>query len=330
MRGLLRRRLVFGFSIVVLLGVVVFVPAPAAAVTVTVPYSAIPVAAGDLDGNPATGAWSDVTPITLPLENAQPAPYGTVSFYAKHDGTNVYFRVDGKIDVLWVSKTGNHFWFAMQVSPTNTAHHSGGTWDGVFFGEDYYTAAAPLVAVDTSGFSKNPPPAKDTAQDDLGRMQASGAASPYSFTAEWMRHRRFKRHHLRRRRHELIQLLRHVGLRRRRQRRRWNRPQQDDELELVALRHGPERRHDAAHGVHHCTREQCARRGHRFLYGQCLRQRRRHQGRILRRQCPEKYRNEQPVLLLMGHDGRDGRDSLARGEGLRCRGQRGDERGRHG
>jgi len=167
---------------------IVAVPAPAAAISITVTYSSTPVADADLDGNPATGAWSDAGSWTISLENGAASPYGSATLFAKHDGTSVYFRIDGKIDVPWTSAAGNHFWLGMEVSSTGTSHHSGsGSWDGVFFGESAYSPAPayPPSAVDTNGFSK--PPAKDTTQNDFGKMGYSGSGAPYSFTAEWKR-----------------------------------------------------------------------------------------------------------------------------------------------
>lgn len=184
MRGVLRRK--SGLVIVALLVALAafVVPAPAAPVTATVPYSTVAVADTDLDGNPATGDWTGSQSWTIPLENGANAPYGSATLFAKHDGTYVYFRVDGKIDVLWVSSSGNHFWFGMVFTSAVTIHHS--AWqDGVFFGEDSFTSAAPLLAIDTNGGGK--PPAKDATQSDLGRMAASGSPAPYSFTAEWKR-----------------------------------------------------------------------------------------------------------------------------------------------
>jgi len=163
---------------------------PAAAVSVTVPYSGTPVADADLDGTPGTGAWGDALSVAIPLENGvvPPAPYGSATLLAKHDGTYVYFRIDGSIDVPWTSAAGDHFWLGMQMSPTGTSHHGGGTWDGIFFGlwdgADYTPQPVyPPVPVDTNGFAR--PPSKDTSQDALGRMRSSGSAAPYGFTAEW-------------------------------------------------------------------------------------------------------------------------------------------------
>lgn len=184
MRGVVSRRLGLVIAVLLIALAAFVIPAPAAPVTATVPYSTATVADADLDGNPATGDWTGAQSWTVPLENGAAAPYGSVTLFAKHDGTYVYFRVDGKIDVLWVSSTGNHFWFGMVFTSSVTTHHS--AWqDGVFFGEDSFTSAAPLVAIDTNGGGK--PPAKDATQSDLGRMTASGSAAPYSFTAEWKR-----------------------------------------------------------------------------------------------------------------------------------------------
>lgn len=160
----------------------------AAAVSITVPYSTTPVADGDLDGYPGTGAWSDALSATVPLENGEAAPYGTATFYSKHDGTYYYFRIDGQIDVPWTSTAGNYFWLGMAVSPSGSTHHGGGTWDGVFFGlwdgTDYTPQPTyPPGPVDTNGFDK--PPTKDASQDAVGVMRYSGSSAPYSFTAEW-------------------------------------------------------------------------------------------------------------------------------------------------
>jgi len=184
MRGGRSRKLGLALVAASLILTVAVLPAPAAGITATTPYSSTPVADSDLDGSPATGAWSDAGTWTIPLENGAAAPYGSATLYAKHDGIYVYFRVDGKIDVLWVSSGGNHFWFGVAFTSSVTSHHS--TWqDGVFFGADSFTSAPPLMAVDTNGGGK--PPSKDGTQDDLGRMAASGSAAPYSFTAEWKR-----------------------------------------------------------------------------------------------------------------------------------------------
>lgn len=159
-----------------------------AAVSVTIPYSATPVADADLDGTPGTGAWGDALSVTIPLENGAAAPYGSATLFAKHDGTFFYLRIDGSIDVPWTSAAGNHFWLGMQMSPTGTSHHGGGTWDGLFFGlwdgTDYSPQPVyPPVPVDTNGFAR--PPSADASQDAFGRMRSSGTAAPYSFTAEW-------------------------------------------------------------------------------------------------------------------------------------------------
>lgn len=157
------------------------------AASITVPYGTA-VADADLDGYPSTGGWTDALSTTIPLENGASAPYGSATLYAKHDGTYVYFRIDGSIDVPWSSAGGSHFWLGMQLSPTSSSHHSGGTWDGVFFGLWDGTAYTPQpvyppTGVDTNGFSK--PPAKDTSQDITGKMRYSGTSAPYGFTAEW-------------------------------------------------------------------------------------------------------------------------------------------------
>ena len=184
MRGVASRKPGLVLASILLVLVVLVIPAPAAPITATVPYSATVVADGDLEGNPATGAWSDAGSWTIPLENGAASPYGSATLLAKHDGTYVYFRIDGSIDVPWTSAGGNHFWFGIIFNSVTTGHHA--SWqDGVFFGEDAYTSAPPLLAVDTYGGNKLP--TKDGQQDNLGRMAASGAAAPYSFTAEWKR-----------------------------------------------------------------------------------------------------------------------------------------------
>ncbi len=182
-----------GVFLAVVLGVTtvsMLFASPVAAVAVLVPYSATPVADADLDGDPATGAWSDAVSAVVPLENGEPAPYGSGTLYAKHDGTFVYFRIDSSIDVPWTSATGNHFWLGMEVSTGAGGHHGGGTWDGPYFGLWDGTAYAPQPtyppsAVDTTGFSR--PPTRDTTQDVVGTMRYSGTATPYGFTAEWKR-----------------------------------------------------------------------------------------------------------------------------------------------
>ncbi len=163
---------------------------PAAAVAVMVPYSSTPVADADLDGNPGTGAWGDAVSAAVPLENGEPAPYGTATMYAKHDGTSAYFRIDGSVDTPWTSATGNHFWLGMAVSTGTGGHHGAGTWDSVYFGLWDGTAYTPQptyppAAVDTNGFTRPPP--KDAVQNYVGTMRYSGTAAPYSFTAEWKR-----------------------------------------------------------------------------------------------------------------------------------------------
>ena len=163
---------------------------PVAAVAVTVPYSAAGVADADLDGNPATGAWSDAVTASVPLENGEAGAYGTATLYAKHDGTTSYFRIDGSVDVPWASATGNHFWMGFAVSTGTGGHHSGGAWDGWYFGlwdgTDYAPQPTyPPPGVDTNGFGRPPP--QDATQNLLGRMRYSGAAAPYAYTAEWKR-----------------------------------------------------------------------------------------------------------------------------------------------
>jgi hypothetical protein len=143
------------------------------------------VADGDLDGDPNTGAWGDAASYTVPLENGEDPPYGTATLYVKHDATYVYYRIDGYIDVPWISTTAEHFWLGIVISETGTSHHSGATWDGIFFGESNYLPEPtyPPAPVDTYGFGK--PPAKDASQDALGAMRYYGSAAPFSFTAEW-------------------------------------------------------------------------------------------------------------------------------------------------
>jgi len=182
-----------GLLVVILVAVLLAGGAPGvSAVSVTVPYSATAVADADLDGNPATGSWSDALSAVVPLENGAASPYGSATLYAKHDGASVYFRIDGKIDVTWASATGNHFWLGMVYGSISggTGHHRSG-YDGVFFGMWNGAAYTPqptpttLNPVDTNGGAK--PPAKDTSQNDLGKMAYSGTGAPYSFTAEWTR-----------------------------------------------------------------------------------------------------------------------------------------------
>jgi len=173
--------------VLLLASLTLFLGQNAAAVSITVPY-ATSVADADLDGNPATGTWADALSATIPLENGAASPYGSATLYAKHDGAFAYFRIDGSIDVPWVSAGGNRFWLGMQVSPTGTSHHGGATWDGTFFGLWDGSAYSPQPvyppsAVDTNGFLK--PPSKDAVQDAVGKMRYSGSAAPYGFTAEW-------------------------------------------------------------------------------------------------------------------------------------------------
>lgn len=157
---------------------------PAAPITLTVPYVASPVADPDLDGDPSTGAWSDAVSYILSLENGRTDGYGSARLYAKHDGTNVYVRVDGQIDVPWASPAGDHFWFGMLFSPTRNGHHQSGQ-DSVFFGETNLGASIPILPVDANGGGK--PPSEDAQQDVVGEMRATGSAAPYDFTAEWSR-----------------------------------------------------------------------------------------------------------------------------------------------
>ena len=167
-----------------LLAALFTITVPAAPITLTVPYVASPVADVDLDGDPSTGVWSDATSFVLSLENGRTDAYGTARLYVKHDATNVYFRVDGKSDVLWASASGDHFWFGMLFSTTRNGHHQSGQ-DSVFFGEATLRSTTPILPVDANGGGK--PPSKDTQQDAVGEMRAFGAAKPYDFTAEWRR-----------------------------------------------------------------------------------------------------------------------------------------------
>ena len=158
-------------------------------VSITVPLRDVPVADSDLDGEPSTGAWSDALAVDMPLENGAQAPYGTATLYAKHDGSNLYMRLDGAIDVAWLP-SAEYFWLGIQISPTYTSHHGGGDWDGIFFGlwdgSEYLPQPTyPPRAVDTHGFDR--PPVADTLQDALGTMRYRGTGAPYSFTAEWRR-----------------------------------------------------------------------------------------------------------------------------------------------
>ena len=169
----------------ILITIVATNKAPASPASIVVPYSATPVQDVDLDGNPATGAWTDGVSADIPLENGETSSLGSATLTVKHDGTDVYFRVQGKIDVQWQSSSGNHFWFGLFFSPsTVTGHHKSGQ-DGVFFGESVYTSSPPLLPVDTVGGGK--PPAVDTSQDNLGEMKTSGTSSPFDFAAEWKR-----------------------------------------------------------------------------------------------------------------------------------------------
>jgi len=182
------RALTFAIVALLFLGSVLLVAEMTAAAAVTVPYAANPVADVDLDGDPATGDWTGSTTTTVPLENGQGGGYGTATLRAKHDGTVAYYRLDGQIDVPWTSAGGNHFWLGWQVSPADTTHHGGGTWDGAFFGlwdgTDYAPQPSyPPAPVDTFGFQR--PPTADASQDLLGRLRYSGASAPYAFTAEW-------------------------------------------------------------------------------------------------------------------------------------------------
>lgn len=162
----------------------------AAPVSITVPVSETAVLDTDLDGDPATGAWGDALSITVPLETGAAPPYGTARLYAKHDGANLFLRVDGSIDVPWLNPSGDRFWMGFQISQTQTAHHGGGVWDGTFFGLWDGVAYAPQPVyppepVDTHGFDR--PPAADVLQDVIGALQHFGTSAPFAFTAEWRR-----------------------------------------------------------------------------------------------------------------------------------------------
>jgi len=154
--------------------------------TLLVPYSDRPIDLAHLDGDPATGAWSDATTALVPLENGQPEPYGSANVWMKHDGSFLYVRIDGSMDVPWTSSSGTHFWLGFLLCPaTVTGHHKAGQ-DWVFFGETSYGALSyPLTPIDAYGSSK--PPAKDSSQDVEGRLQYRGSAAPYAFTAEFRR-----------------------------------------------------------------------------------------------------------------------------------------------
>jgi len=164
-------------------------PANAAAVSATVPYSSTPLADSDLDGFPNTGAWSDANHYTVDLENGAAAPYGTATVYFKHNGTDIYFRIDGKIDVPWASPTGQHFWIGFQINAAGvTGHHRSTGQDTIFFGEtdsSYGTITYPLTPIDTNGGGR--PPTKDASQNAIGMARYSGTSAPYDFTAEWKR-----------------------------------------------------------------------------------------------------------------------------------------------
>jgi len=182
------RALTFAAVAILFLGSVLLLAEKTAAAAVTVPYATNPIADADLDGDPATGDWGGAASTAVPLENGQGGGYGTATLYAKHDGTFAYFRLDGQVDVPWTSGGGNHFWLGWQVSPADTTHHGGGTWDGAFFGLWDGTDYAPMptyppAPVDTYGFDR--PPLADATQNLLGRMRYTGASAPYAYTAEW-------------------------------------------------------------------------------------------------------------------------------------------------
>ncbi|MFQ6013306.1 MAG: hypothetical protein ACE5LS_06655 [Thermoplasmata archaeon] len=177
-------------SLIIITAVWVSLATLAVPASITVPLSSAPVSDADLDGDPATGAWGDALVVDVPLENGEPPPYGVVTLYAKHDGSNLYFRIDGSIDVPWVAVADDYFWLGVQISATGTSHHGGGDWDGTFFGlwngEEYAPQPAyPPRAVDTHGFDR--PPISDLLQDVLGTLRYTGTQPPYSFTAEWRR-----------------------------------------------------------------------------------------------------------------------------------------------
>ncbi len=162
----------------------------AAPVSITIPLSPTSVSDVDLDGDPTTGTWTDALSVTIPLDNGAPSPYGTAVLYAKHDGSNLYLRIDGSIDVPWVNAVQDHFWLGIQISRVHTSHHGGGEWDGTFFGlwngaEYVPTPVYPPRAIDTHGFDR--PPLADTLQDVFGILRYSGSLPPYNFTAEWRR-----------------------------------------------------------------------------------------------------------------------------------------------
>jgi len=160
--------------------------ADGAAVAVIVPYSSVPVADEDLDGYSTTGAWDDANIYTVDLENRENPPYGTATVYLKHDGTYIYIRIDGKIDVPWIDETSDHFWIGFQINPSETSGHHRSVQDTIFFGQTSYSGITyPLTPIDTHGGAK--PPARDTSQDAYGMARYSGTAPPYDFTAEWKR-----------------------------------------------------------------------------------------------------------------------------------------------
>lgn len=161
-------------------------PANGAAISVIVPYSPTPVADEDLDGYPETGAWDDANSYTVDLENAQDPPYGNATIYFKHNGTDIYIRIDGKIDVPWTSDTGDHFWLALQINPAGVIGHHKAEQDLIIFGDTSYAGVTyPLIPIDTHGKSK--PPTKDDSQDAFGLARYNGTSAPYNFTAEWRR-----------------------------------------------------------------------------------------------------------------------------------------------
>ncbi len=162
----------------------------AAPASFTVPLSDVAVQDPQLDGDPMTGAWDDALTVEVPMENGEADPYGVATLYVKHDGANIYLRLDGFADVDWVNPGDDYFWLGVQVSPIRTSHHAGTEWDGVFFGlwngDDYTPQPTyPPRAVDTHGFER--PPEADELQDVHGAMGTVGTSAPFAFTAEWRR-----------------------------------------------------------------------------------------------------------------------------------------------
>lgn len=170
------------------LGLWLSVVSLAAPVSITVPLSDVAVNETDLDGDPGTGDWEDALTVEVPLENGAGNPYGVATLFAKHNGVNLFMRLDGFTDVPWISTEDDYFWLGIQWSPLRTSHHAGTEWDGIFFGlwngEDYTPQPTiPPRAVDTYGFAR--PPEDDVVQDVVGTMRTSGGSAPFAFTAEW-------------------------------------------------------------------------------------------------------------------------------------------------